>query len=263
MITLVISSSFSNPDSFAVAQTQPDLVQELETESLQEEWGFLIKQYSIDHQGANKLNITLSYIPKSSRSGESGSADNTVEAPDSLMVYRQITDFLNRYPNEKDYWESVNRNLTEAILQNNAMVASVTATLEVLPTHQAPYTRSTTVTHTDDGRMLERWSFITGQIPVQRQGEHKLNLRVKYHYRDELSDADYPNFIPIYARIEQFLAAYANSTDSWETVNRNLVNTVLQEYPVMESFTSNLEVKPTPDLPYHYFTTITRSQPDL
>lgn len=272
MVTLGVSGDFFNRQSFAISQTQPALVQTSEPlpepESLQGELGFLIEQYPIHHQGANKLNITLSCTLKASY-GESNSIDHIptdnpdeVAAPDSLMVYHQITDFLRSYPNEKDYWEIVNRNLTEAILAKNSMVASVTTTLEVLPTQQAPYTRSTTVTHSDNGTMLESWSFITGQVTVQRQGEHKLNLRVKYRYRDGLSGADYPNFIPIYARIEQFLSTYGKPTDSWETVNRNLVNTVLQEYPVMDSFTSKLEVNPTPDLPYHFFTTITRLQPD-
>jgi hypothetical protein len=275
MVTLGMSGDFSNR-LFAISQTQPvaQTSESLpETESLQGELGFLIEQYPIHHQGANKLNITLSCTLKASY-GDSNFIDHAINnpdnpdnldqvaAPDSLMVYHQITDFLRSYPNEKDYWEIVNRNLTEAILAKNSMVASVTATLEVLPTQQAPYTRSTTVTHSDNGTMLESWSFITGQVTVQRQGEHKLNLRVKYRYRDGLSGADYPNFIPIYARIEQFLSAYGRPTDSWETVNRNLVNTVLQEYPVMDSFTSKLEVNPTPDLPYHFFTTITRLQPD-
>ncbi|MBD3883700.1 hypothetical protein IFO70_18210 [Phormidium tenue FACHB-886] len=264
IITLSFSGSFFNRYSSATAQTQPELVQELETEPLRREWGFLIEQYPIQHQGKNKLNFTLRCVPKVSDPGGSTPVENIAraESPDSSTIYRQITNFLSSYPNEDDYWERVNRNLTEAILREYPMLASVTANLEVLPTQQTPYTRSTTVTHTDDGKILESWSFITGQVTVEHQGEHKLNLRVKYRYQDGISSADYPNFIPIYARIEQFLSTYANSTDSWETVNRNLVSTVLREYPVMDSFTSKLEVKPTPRSPYHYFTTITRAQSD-
>lgn len=262
VITLVISGSFSSRHSSARAQTQPNLLQELGTEPLRREWGFLIEQYPIHHQGGNRLNITLRCTPKVSDFDRSSSREDLsgTESPDSSTIYRQITDFLSHYPNEQDYWERVNRNLTEVILQEYPMLASVTANLEVMPTRQAPYTRSTTVTHMDDGKILESWSFITGQVIVKHQGEHKLNLRVKYRYRDGISSIEYPNFIPIYGRIEKFLLTYANSTDSWETVNRNLVNTILQEYPVMDSFTSKLEVKPTPRSPYHYFTTITQSQ---
>jgi hypothetical protein len=246
------------------APAQPELAQSAPsaTEPLRSEWGFLIEQYPIYHQGLNKLNITLRCRPKLSQPDRHSVEPAVVETPDSRMVYQQVTDFLSHYPNEKDYWESVNRNLTKAILAANSTVASVTAKLEVLPTRLAPYTRSTTVTHTEDGEMQESWSFITGQVTVQHHGEHQLNLRLKYHYREGLSRQDYPNFIPIYARIQRFLASYNNPNDAWETVNQNLVNVILQEYPVMDSFTSKLEVKPTPDLPYHFFTTITRLRSD-
>jgi hypothetical protein len=242
---------------FVATQLQPYLSQGSKEEVLQREWGFLIEGYSIRHQGGNKLNISLRCTPKNRLPGESAAG---VDSPDSSTIYYQTLQFLNHYPNEQDYWELVNRNLTETILQANPAIASITTNLEVLPTQQTPYTRSTTVTRTDDGRTLESWSFITGQVTIRLHGEHRLNLRVKYRYRDGVSGADYPDFIPIYERVEQFLSTYADPTDSWETMNHNLVDTVLKEYPVMDSFTSKLEVKPTEGSPYHFFTTITRSQ---
>lgn len=223
--------------------------------SLPREWSFLVEKYLVHHQGLNTLNIAVNCTYKTSLA-------RSASLPDSSTIYRQITEFLDHYSSPNDYWEVVNRNLTQHILQQNPALSSVTVKLEVLANQEEPYTRSTIVTGTDDGSIFESWSFITAQVAVHHRGGEKLNIRVKYLYQDGISSSEYPDFIPIYHRIAQFLYNYANDKDSWETVNCNLADTILKEYPMMVSFTSKIEVMPTQATPYHYFTAITRSQSD-
>jgi hypothetical protein len=216
-------------------------------------WSVLVENYSVHHQGHNLLNIMVScdYTNRSQ-----------VDLPDASTVYHEIVQFLNHYPDNADYWEVVNRNLIEHIHQNHPALSSITVSLEVLANQTEPYTRSTTATRHADGRILESWSFITAQVAVSHQGEQMLNIQVDYMYRDGISNAEYPDFIPIYARISRFLSHYPKSNDSWETVNRNLADQILKDYPMMSSFTSRLEVMPTKQLPYYYMTAITRTQHD-
>lgn len=224
------------------------------SEEMPREWSFVVDRYAIDHQGPNTLKITVRCTYDAPQT--------TSPFPDSATVYRDITHFLEHYPNETDYWEVVNRNLTSDLLQRYPTLTSITANLEVLPMPSVPYTRSTTVTRIRNGETVESWSFITAQVATSHRGGHTLNIDVNYRYRDGTANSQYPNFIPIYGRIAEFLQRYPNDTDSWETVNQQLADMVLREYPVMESLTSQLEVLPSKQLPYHYFTAVTRSQAD-
>jgi hypothetical protein len=212
-------------------------------------WGLAIEQYAIQHQGPHILGIKINCTPKLQRSDQDFS--------EASRLYSEIDQFLINYPNNMDYWEIVNRKLTSAILQAHPSLASVTVSLKVLPNQREPYTRSTTVTRTSDGKILESWSFLTAQVIVPQDGGHKLNITTQYLYRNGITNSEYPDFIPICHRIAQFLQSYPSDTASWEKVNRDLVTMVLREYPMMKSFTSRLEVMPTKSDPYRYFTTLT------
>jgi hypothetical protein len=67
-----------------------------------EEFSFLIKDFKIEHQGeTNNLNITIQYRYRVDISDS--------EYPDFRLVAKDIEMFLTNYPNEKDYWEILNR----------------------------------------------------------------------------------------------------------------------------------------------------------
>lgn len=221
-------------------------------ETAQSGWSLLVENYPIHHhQGDHLLDITI----HGSQPGTSNS-----EFPDMAIVYDEITQFLTHYSNETDYWEIVNRKLMSAILEAHPSLALVKVSLKVAPSSKQPYTRSTTVTHTNEGKILESWSFITAQLTVPRQGGRKLNITAEYLYRDDIANADYPDFVPIYQRIAQFLRTYPDDDAPWENVNLNLAGMVLKEYPMMKSFTSKLEVMPAQDSPYRYVSTLTLKQ---
>jgi hypothetical protein len=67
-----------------------------------EKWAFNFKDYTIDHQGLNTLNIKVDYGLKP------GITQN--EYPDFVPIYKSIDNFLVNYPNETDFWEIVNKN---------------------------------------------------------------------------------------------------------------------------------------------------------
>ena len=73
-----------------------------------EKWAFNFKDYTIEHQGLNTLNIQVDYGLKP------GITPN--EYPDFVPIYKSIDNFLVNYPNETDFWEIVNKNLTKRCL---------------------------------------------------------------------------------------------------------------------------------------------------
>jgi hypothetical protein len=107
--------------------------------SLVEEFSFLLKDFRMDHQGqANNLNISISYRY----------AANITKAdyPDFRWLAKDVETLLSDYPNEDDYWEIVNKQITAVLLKKYAGIVSVTCEMKVDPTSVVPYTRSSRVT---------------------------------------------------------------------------------------------------------------------
>jgi hypothetical protein len=106
---------------------------------LVEEFSFRLKDFRMDHQGqANNLNISVSYRY----------AANITKAdyPDFRWLAKDVETFLTNYPNEDDYWEIVNKQITALLLKKYSGVAAVTCEIKVDPTSVVPYTRSSRVT---------------------------------------------------------------------------------------------------------------------
>lgn len=103
-----------------------------------EEFSFLIKDFKIDHQGeTNTLNISISYryVPGITKA----------EYPDFRLLAKDVENLLNNYPNEDDYWEIVNKNVTSLLMKKYPALASITCELRADPTRLDPYTRSSRV----------------------------------------------------------------------------------------------------------------------
>lgn len=220
-----------------------------------EEWTFSLPNYTIQHQGINNLNIKIDYTYKN--------GIKYSEYPDFVPIYKSIDQFLVNYPNETDFWEIVNRNLTQKILTENPSMQSLTIDIDVLPSVSLPYERSSTVTRTRQGQLQEKWDFKINQYAIQHQGLNTLNFDVSYSYKPGIKDNEYPDFVPLYNRINQFLTNYPNETDFWEIVNKNLTQQLLSETPGIDNLKIGLEVLPTERLPYNRTSTVTRNQPQL
>jgi len=132
VLVLVLSAA-----SLPVAHSQS--IKQQNDGPLAEEFSFVIKDFRMDHQTqANNLNISISYryivnIRKS-------------EYPDFRWLAKDVETLLNSYPNEDDYWEIVNKQITSLLLKKYPGLTSVTCELKVDPSSLIPYTRSSRVT---------------------------------------------------------------------------------------------------------------------
>jgi sugar lactone lactonase YvrE/DNA-directed RNA polymerase subunit L len=208
-----------------------------------QKWNFTLANYPINHQGLNNLNIDVNYKYQD--------GIQNYQYPDFVPIYNSIENFLVNYPNETDFWEIVNKNLTEKVLADNPAISSVTVNLDVLPTNRLPYERSSTVTRTLDGKLGEAWNFKIPNYSIAHQGLNNLNIDVKYQYKPGIRQDEYPDFVPIYTSIDNFLTNYPNETDFWEILNKSLTQQVLTQNPALDSVQINLEVLPTNRLPYN------------
>jgi hypothetical protein len=108
---------------------------------LVEEFSFLIKDFKMDHQTEmNNLNISISYRYVN------GIANSTY--PDFRLLAKDVEAFLTDYPNEDDYWEIVNKQVTSLLLKKYPEITRLTCEMKIDPTRLDPYLRSTRVTRT-------------------------------------------------------------------------------------------------------------------
>lgn len=108
-------------------------------DQLVEEFSFLIKDFKIDHQGENNiLNISISFRY----------ADKIVKSqyPDFRWLAKDVETLLTDYPNEDDYWEIVNKEITALLLKKYPAITTITCELKVDPSRLVSYTRSSRVT---------------------------------------------------------------------------------------------------------------------
>ena len=106
---------------------------------LVEEFSFSLNNFKIDHQGENNnLNIWISfrYVANITKA----------QYPDFRWLAKDVETLLSNYPNEDDYWEIVNKQVTALLLKKYPALASVTCELKVDPSPNVPYSRSSRVT---------------------------------------------------------------------------------------------------------------------
>jgi hypothetical protein len=106
-----------------------------------EEFSFLIKDFKIDHQTeTNTLNISISFRYVANIAN--------ADYPDFRWLAKDVETLLTNYPNDSDYWEIVNKQITALLMKKYPSITSVTCELKVEPSRLVPYTRSSRVTRT-------------------------------------------------------------------------------------------------------------------
>lgn len=107
--------------------------------ALVERFGFSISDFKMDHQGEkNTLNIVIRYRYRPNLSKP--------EYPDFTLIAKDIENLLSNYPDKTEYWELVNKRLTQMVLQKYSALAEITSQIEVAPTPSVRYPRTSMVT---------------------------------------------------------------------------------------------------------------------
>jgi hypothetical protein len=194
---------------------------------------FTLENYSIRHQGINTLDISIQY--------------NSFLEKTSLTTYQrriseQVKYLLTNYPNKNDYWEIVNYYLTKKVIQENPELSSLTITLAVHPNQEYSYHRSTTVTQTYSGEKKESWHFSFPINSIQKRQDSLMQIDVYYTYKNNFSSINYPDFIPIYQQIKNFIGTRTiTKEESWANIEQQLKTTLLQQNPMFSSLSIELK----------------------
>ena len=126
-------------DQTSIKRSKPIVVDSVVSVGLVEQFGFSISDLKLDHQGEkNTLNIIIRYRYRPNLSKD--------EYPDFTLIAKDIENLLMNYPDKTDYWELVNKRLTQMVLQKYSALAEITSQIEVAPTASVRYPRTSIVT---------------------------------------------------------------------------------------------------------------------
>ena len=113
----------------------------------------------------------------------------------------------------------------------------------------------------ESGALVEQFSFSLNDFKMDHQGENNnLNITISYRYKDQVSNAEYPDFRVILKDVEGLLTNYPNRDDYWEIVNKKITLTILEKYPAVAQITSHIQVSPSPNVPYLRSSIVTRNR---
>jgi hypothetical protein len=146
IFSLFIPLEFNfNIQAIAQGLDNPPLTQQnlKQGEENQENFGFKISHYPIQHKDYALLDLTIDY-----RINSNLETINPHIYPDFTAIAQDIKNYLVNYPNEKDYWEIVNRKLTEFILNKYENINSLKIKIEIYPTLKDNYFHYTEVIRT-------------------------------------------------------------------------------------------------------------------
>jgi hypothetical protein len=201
--------------------------------STTESFQFSIVDYAIDHQGGAILDVTLDYTYKP----ELGSPELYFEFQ---QVSNYIDNFFKTYPNETDYWEVLNKNLSDQLVtdtigksfgfsgldyQLRDSIDRLTTRLDVREgSGDVPYPRSTVVLNDLNEDLRERFVFTIRDYAVEHQGTASLDVTLDYQYRPGASGYSNPyfEFQQVANFVRNFFEHYPNESDPWEVVHNGL-----------------------------------------
>ena len=102
----------------------------------QDLYGFTLPGWRVNHQGHNRVNITVLYryrpgLPSS-------------QYPDVLLVRRDLLQAIRHYPNATDYWEVFNRRITDGLFRKyGGAMDALRIQMDILPHGAEPFQRTT------------------------------------------------------------------------------------------------------------------------
>jgi len=113
----------------------------IKCEQYQEVFGFQIPVYATQLQDGALLNIKVTY-----RLTPEAIAKNYY--PDFIPIRKDIEKFLSSYKNKGDFWEIINKNLVEFLLEKYPQMGSLVISINVSPTPKEPMPRFSQVSST-------------------------------------------------------------------------------------------------------------------
>jgi hypothetical protein len=184
---------------------------------------------------------------------------------DVIPIGEYIEDFLADYPVEAGFYEVLNRDLTQGLLNDSDLglsevLDSLSVNLDLEP-KIIPFQFDSTNTRTPSGESDDLVSFQLEDLVLPVDGASVADVDVSLDYIDGIDSSEFKDVIPLGNFIEDYLANYSRPNDSFEAVNNKLGNALLNDSnlglsEVLDSLTITLDAAPGA-IPFQFENTVT------
>ncbi|WP_449417550.1 hypothetical protein [Phormidium nigroviride] len=180
--------------------------------------------------------------------------------PDITPVTNFVKSFLSNYPNPNDFYENVNKNLTEAIVDNAAelglagIMDSVSIELNRGPIATLPYNFVSQNIQNSAGNNQQITKLELEDLLLPVQGGTVADGTLTLNFVDNLEV--FPDIRPLANFAEDYLTNYPNPNDFYDNVSQNLTTTILNNAGAfglagtLDSLSLDLLRGPNADLPH-------------
>jgi hypothetical protein len=105
---------------------------------LDESYGFEIDDYAYDYQGQKnvlKIEALWHYIPNMTKA----------QYPDVVVIRNDLMQFMNHYPNKMQYWEYLNKDAAQMLMDRYKSMQSIRLKFSIAPNNEEPFARTSIV----------------------------------------------------------------------------------------------------------------------
>lgn len=104
-----------------------------------ETYGFTLNNYGLEYQGQKQvIDLDISYIYRQNLA--------IADYPDVVAVKKTVEDYMQNYPDKNRYWELLNKDIAQLLINTYPAFASVTSKLHIYPSPHETFARTTVVT---------------------------------------------------------------------------------------------------------------------
>lgn len=156
------------------------------------------------------------------------------KTPEVSEVKKQIIDYLDKYPNEKDWWEEINKQLVIFLRSRYPSIRHIQSNLAVSPNEKIPFGRTSTV-EIDNQQLSESFEFKLPYVDGLKDHFKQANLKISYNYVDDLKMLDHPDFRAIGSVVDQYVGKNLKDVNQWDAVDQQLEQVIKQRFPVIKT----------------------------
>ncbi|NJM88900.1 MAG: hypothetical protein HC847_18805 [Hydrococcus sp. RU_2_2] len=137
-----------------------------------------------------------------------------------VSIANKIEDYLTNYPNDpNDFFEVINRNLTEELLNDSKLklskvLDSLSVNLDVSP-KIIPFPFDNTNTRTSDGDLNDIVSFELKDIQLDVTNKENADVTITLDYINGVDPSDFKEVGMIADRVEEYLTNYPNNPNDF------------------------------------------------
>lgn len=194
-----------------------------------------------DHQSTEKLGLSVNNLEICHQGNWRTMTFNFQYQADPLGASNQVGEvrnfvhqFLENYPNTKDFWEVMNTKLVLSLAEKFPDIKTLQSKLAIAADKDFSFPRESTVYYTDEsGIVKESFRFTKLNYLICNETFKSIDFHVVFDFKKNPIPSDYPDYQWIDQAMEEFFAKNPISFSKWEETKPKLKAFLNEKFPTL------------------------------